>query len=1206
MCCHKLSALLLLSLSAVGAAVAASLWARRKNTRKGPLAGEAELGADVAQQDVERVELENLVCSSLPVNIETESLEAGSLAPKVTESEHETENLCPGEGSLDFQEGYSEEGALNRKPESQNIGGDNMEEGDEGKQHGISLLEQPDGKPGPELTVGAAVAASLWARRKNTRKGPLAGEAELGADVAQQDVERVEPEKLGCSSLPVIIETENLQAESLAPEVRESEHETENLCPGEGSLDFQEGYSEQGALNRKPESQNIGGDNMEEGDEGKQHGISLLEQPDGEPGPELAVGNFPSEVAAPAMKQVFKNGDTWDENMINESKDEGIIAEEEVNNERKDNVIVGEEKVGLKRGDQGMSSEEQVQNDEQSPECGSDDTTKVGDRRAPLSGRLQSVGKFLGVKKRRYAEVRLAEDGKTEYKRRWPRTNQKLHRDRQRCEQEGCRGEGMVPADMTLQSRFCKEDSVHITKYTEDLNANSHKEAEEDFNEEDLEVMLKGSRLLKIKSHFWMKFRYYRLQEDCQMVWYDSQKIFKRARNQIFSIADIQEVRAGHWSEVILEKCTDCSFSILFKERNTKLDLVANSTEEAQHWVNGLTKLKIRNSSMKRRGQLDQLFQLYLQKANIDKNAKITLEEVKQFMHMMNIEVDSMHAMDLFKKCDKAKDGTICGREIKEFYHMLTDRKEITTIFDFYCNKEQLISVGKLQEFLWKEQRESVTQESASHLIQMYELNEEAKRHFFMTKDGFLFFLMSPRGDIFNQEHDKVYQNMTKPLDQYYISSSHNTYLLRNPLDGSSITETFISELNKGCRWMEMECWNGRNGEPVTYHGFALTSEVLLRDVMEVINNYAFTVTPYPFILLLRSHCSLEQEKVMVQVMESILGDKLLYKPFIGTMPSPEELKGKILVKLKRVNRVIGAIVENEEALDEDEAAEMEEVARKQKSQEKDAKLNRVKELPGVLIYCKIIHFNRFEGAMSNQVFYETLSFVANKFSDLVQNSGSTFHYDAQQLDRIYPEDGRTDSSNYSAIDMWNAGYQIVALNFQTFGQEMDIYQSKFRNNGFSGYILKPKFLRKRKTTCAPRIQMRPWLNRKKLSVLVISAQQLPKTNKAKPGSVVDPLVKVQVFGVKDDNDQKVTPHVSNNGFNPMWNICFQFDVCVPELAFVRFLVQDYNDSSRNDFIGQFTLPFTSLQQGYRHIHLLSANGDPLPAASLFVNIRID
>ncbi|XP_062905177.1 1-phosphatidylinositol 4,5-bisphosphate phosphodiesterase delta-1-like [Mobula hypostoma] len=1064
--------------------------------------------------------------------------------------------------------------------------------------------------------VGVAVAASLWAHRKNTRKGPLAGEAELGADVAQQDVERVELENLGCSSLPVIIETENLEAESLAPEVRESEHETEYLCPGEGSLDFQEGYSEEGALNRKPESQNIGGDNMEEGDEGKQHGISLLEQPDGKPGPELAVGNFPSEVAVPTMNQVFKNGDTWDENTINESKDEGIIAEEEVNNERKDNVIVGEEKVGLKRGDQGMSSEEQVQNDEQSPECGSDDTTKVGDRRAPLSGRLQSVGKFLGVKKRRYAEVRLAEDGKTEYKKRWPRTNQKLHRDRQRCEQEGCRGEGMVPADMTLQSRFCKEDSVHITTYTEDLNANSHKEAEEDFNEEDLEVMLKGSRLLKIKSHFWMKFRYYRLQEDCQTVWYDSQKIFKRARNQIFSIADIQEVRAGHWSEVILEKRTDCSFSILFKERNTKLDLVANSAEEAQHWVNGLTKLKIRNSSMKRREQLDQLFQLYLQKANIDKNAKMTLEEVKQFMHMMNIEVDSMHAMDLFKKCDKAKDGTICGREIKEFYHMLTDRKEITTIFDFYCNKEQLISVGKLQEFLWKEQRESVTQENASHLIQMYELNEEAKRHFFMTKDGFLFFLMSPRGDIFNQEHDKVYQDMTKPLDQYYISSSHNIHLLTNLLEDSSSTEAIISELNKGCRWMELECWNGRNGEPVIYHGFALTSEVLLRDVMEVINNYAFTVTPYPFILLLRSYCSIEQEKVMVQVMESILGDKLLYKPFIGTMPSPEELKGKILVKLKRVNRVIGTIVENEEALDEDEAAEMEEVARKQKSQEKVSPLSlpsftslnsfpQSRPIHSVSLFLAQL-FTQIEGAMSNQVSYEILSFVENKFNELVQDSGSTFQCDAQQLDRVYPEDWKTDSPNYSAIDMWNAGYQIVAVNFQTFGQEMDIYRSKFRNNGFSGYILKPKFLRKRKTTCASRIQMRLWLNRKKLSVLVLSAQQLPKTNKAKPSSVVDPLVKVQVFGVKDDNDQKVTPHVSNNGFNPMWNTYFQFDVCMPELAFVHFLAQDFPGSSRNDFIGQFTLPFTSLQQGYRHIHLLSAKGDPLPAASLFVNIRID
>ncbi len=47
-----------------------------------------------------------------------------------------------------------------------------------------------------------------------------------------------------------------------------------------------------------------------------------------------------------------------------------------------------------------------------------------------------------------------------------------------------------------------------------------------------------------------------------------------------------------------------------------------------------------------------------------------------------------------------------------------------------------------------------------------------------------------------------------------------------------------------------------------------------------------------------------------------------------------------------------------------------------------------------------------------------------------------------------------------------------------------------------------------------------------------------------------------------------------------MWNENFQFDVRVPDLALVRFLIEDYDFSSNNEFIGQYTLPFNSLKNG--------------------------
>lgn len=42
----------------------------------------------------------------------------------------------------------------------------------------------------------------------------------------------------------------------------------------------------------------------------------------------------------------------------------------------------------------------------------------------------------------------------------------------------------------------------------------------------------------------------------------------------------------------------------------------------------------------------------------------------------------------------------------------------------------------------------------------------------------------------------------------------------------------------------------------------------------------------------------------------------------------------------------------------------------------------------------------------------------------------------------------------------------------------------------------------------------------------------------------------------------------------------FEFEVAVPDLAFVRFVVEDYDASSKNDFIGQSTIPWNSLKQG--------------------------
>ncbi|XP_072103274.1 uncharacterized protein [Mobula birostris] len=67
------------------------------------------------------------------------------------------------------------------------------------------------------------------------------------------------------------------------------------------------------------------------------------------------------------------------------------------------------------------------------------------------------------------------------------------------------------------------------------------------------------------------------------------------------------------------------------------------------------------------------------------------------------------------------------------------------------------------------------------------------KRDFVMTEDVLPFILMSPGGNIFNQEHNKVYPVMTKPLNQNHISFSQNCYMIRYQLEGPNRVKAYVS-----------------------------------------------------------------------------------------------------------------------------------------------------------------------------------------------------------------------------------------------------------------------------------------------------------------------------------------------------------------------------------------------------------------------------
>lgn len=65
----------------------------------------------------------------------------------------------------------------------------------------------------------------------------------------------------------------------------------------------------------------------------------------------------------------------------------------------------------------------------------------------------------------------------------------------------------------------------------------------------------------------------------------------------------------------------------------------------------------------------------------------------------------------------------------------------------------------------------------------------------------------------------------------------------------------------------------------------------------------------------------------------------------------------------------------------------------------------------------------------------------------------------------------------------------------------------------------------------------------------------------------MDPYVYVEIHGIPVDCKERRTRTVTQNGDNPIFDESFEFQINLPELAMVRFVVLD-DDYIGDEFIG--------------------------------------
>jgi hypothetical protein len=95
----------------------------------------------------------------------------------------------------------------------------------------------------------------------------------------------------------------------------------------------------------------------------------------------------------------------------------------------------------------------------------------------------------------------------------------------------------------------------------------------------------------------------------------------------------------------------------------------------------------------------------------------------------------------------------------------------------------------------------------------------------YIDKDRFEAYLVSKDNDIFDPKAEEFNPTiMNRSLSEYWINSSHNTYLTGDQLKSESSVQMYINALYRGCRCLELDCFDGHRDDqnnhiPLVYHG---------------------------------------------------------------------------------------------------------------------------------------------------------------------------------------------------------------------------------------------------------------------------------------------------------------------------------------------------------------------------------------------------
>ncbi|EHK50490.1 uncharacterized protein TrAtP1_007594 [Trichoderma atroviride] len=476
------------------------------------------------------------------------------------------------------------------------------------------------------------------------------------------------------------------------------------------------------------------------------------------------------------------------------------------------------------------------------------------------------------------------------------------------------------------------------------------------------------------------------------------------------------------------------------------------------------------------------------------------------------------------------------------------------------------------------------------------------------------------------------------PLPEYFVSSSHNTYLLANQLYGKSSPSAYETALTTGSRCVEIDAWDNADDadEPKVTHGFTLVSHIPFRAVCETIRSVydrevaagSFTAgsagdPASPILLSLENHCGPHGQLRLVQIMRDVFGHRLLSEPVRRKGTREQQGSGEH-VTLEDLGPKISVIVEfhlpdedssdsgddddGDDSSDDEQRRQARTAYRDQKRQQKQQQKQQpstaiiIPELAELGVYAQSVK-------PKDNSWYDPGQLINGPHHHLinVSESGLAKHlpahavqiaaHNSRHLMRVFPKGTRISSTNLHPEKYWGVGAQICALNWQTYTTSVQLNDALF--NGTPGYVLKPAALR-----AGGSGDLRTGRSRK-LRVHVAGATDVPLHEDRERDSI-KPYLTCSLYSplmsVKEEAKRKTEPYKHHTlGFlhhgenphatNPIWDETLEWQYEDNELVFLRMLIKSDDSWARNPKFAVATVRLSYAPVGWTFVRMNDLTG---------------